>query len=473
MSLQTATVLELTEQVWSRDALPALSDYIRIPNVSPAYDPGWVEAGHMERAVELVRAWCASRPLPGATVEVVRLEGRTPVVLVDVPATDPALGTEDTVVLYGHLDKQPGMEGWRAGLSPWEPVVRDGRLYGRGSADDGYAAFAALTALEAVRAGGGAHRRALVLIEAGEESGSPDLPAYLEALLPRMGTPSLVVCLDSGLADWDHLWVTTSLRGLVGADVTVRILTEGVHSGSAGGVVPSSFRLLRRLLSRVEDEATGRIVLPELHVELPALREREIADAAGVLGDLVAAEFPWVDGPPPGSAAARLRAKTWEPSLAVVGLDGAPPVANAGNVLRASTSARLSVRIPPGADPVRAQQALVRALESDPPEGAEVTVVSDQIAAGWEAPALAPWLTSAVDAAAQDAWGRPPRFVGEGGTIPFMHMLGEQLPAAQLLVTGVLGPESNAHGPNEFLDLASAERVTRVVAQVLDAHARR
>ncbi|HEY0398307.1 MAG TPA: M20/M25/M40 family metallo-hydrolase, partial [Acidimicrobiia bacterium] len=207
-------------EVWTTDVVPTLCDFIRIPNVSVAFDPGWSEAGHMVRAVDLVAGWLRARPIDGAAVEVQEIPGRTPVIVVDVPAH----GVPDgggAVLLYGHLDKQPPLAEWRTGLGPWEPV-RDGeRLYGRGGADDGYAAFAALSAIEAVRAADGAHRRCVVLIEASEESGSPDLPAHLEQLGDRLAGTDLVIALDSWCWSYDRLWVTTSLRGLLGVELTV------------------------------------------------------------------------------------------------------------------------------------------------------------------------------------------------------------------------------------------------------------
>jgi acetylornithine deacetylase/succinyl-diaminopimelate desuccinylase-like protein len=464
------------DRVWDDDIVPVLHDYIRIPNVSVAFDAAWAEAGHMARATELLRGWCqrhADEGLAGATVEVHEIEGRTPLLLVDVPPTgggDP----DDTVLLYGHLDKQPPFTGWRTGLGPWEPVVDGPRLYGRGSADDGYSTFSAITALEAVRAAGGAHTRCVVLIEASEESGSPDLPAHLDALGDRLGEPSLVVALDSWCGDWDHLWITTSLRGVLDMVLRVEVLTEGVHSGSAGGVVPSSFRILRSLLSRIEDERSGELLLRELHVDIPDQRLRQITATAPGLGDL-ADRFPLAGDTRPErpSTEQMLVARTWQPALEVVGIEGAPPPAEAGNVLRPSTAVKLSVRVPPTADPVAAAEAIERRLTADPPYDALVTVVPGSAEPGWHAPPEVPWLARTIDSASRAAFGQPARSLGEGGTIPFMGMLGRQFPQAQFVITGVLGPESNAHGPNEFLHLPTARRVTTAVAHILDAHATR
>jgi acetylornithine deacetylase/succinyl-diaminopimelate desuccinylase-like protein len=466
---------DLVGRVWEQDVLPSLTDYIAIPNVSPAYEPDWEAKGHMADAVELVRAWCAARPLD-TTVEVRHLPGRTPVIVVDVPAAGggSTAGSDDVVLLYGHLDKQPPMHGWHEGLGPWTPVRRGEKLYGRGGADDGYAAFASLTAIEAVRADGGRHARCVLVVEASEESGSPDLPAHLEALLPEIGTPSLVVCLDSGCGDWDRLWATTSLRGPAQVDVTVEVLTEGVHSGSAGGVVPSSMRILRTLLERIEDATTGELLLPELHVEVPEAVRRGLAATAEILGP-VAERFPFVEGchPVDGDTAAQLLARTWRPALAYVGADGFPPVASAGNVLRPSTTLALTFPLPPTADADAASAAIAAALTADPPYGAKVTVRCDEAAAGWAANPFDPWLVAAMDAASQAAFGNPAATIGEGGSIPFMGMLQRRFPEAQLLVTGVLGPATNAHGPNEFLHVPYATALTGAIAEVLAAHASR
>ncbi|QGG96052.1 M20/M25/M40 family metallo-hydrolase [Actinomarinicola tropica] len=469
-------MLERVAATWDDDVLPALVDYIRIPAVSVAFDPDWERHGHIDAAVEHVRAWCAARPIEGIQVEVVRLPGRTPVIVVEVPGTDGAAGPDqDTVLLYGHLDKQPEMTGWREGLGPWTPVRDGDALYGRGGADDGYAAFAALTALEAVRADGGAHARCVLLVEASEESGSPDLPAYVEALAPRIGPVSLVVCLDSGCATYDRLWVTTSLRGLASVVLRVDVLTEGVHSGSASGIVPSSFRVLRRLLDRIEDPDTGRILVPDLLGDPSPARLAQVRATAEELGDGITASWPFAGGTQAMTTdpTEALLNRTWRPTLSVVGMDGIPSIVDGGNVLRPTTAASLSFRLPPGVDAHRAGDAVVEALEADPLHGAQVRAELVEAADGWEAPDLRPWLAEALDAASQESFGADARFIGEGGSIPFMGMLGERFPDAQFVVTGVLGPGSNAHGPNEMLHVPTAQRVTASVARLLAAHVRR
>jgi acetylornithine deacetylase/succinyl-diaminopimelate desuccinylase-like protein len=464
------TLSEHVDRVWDDEIVPALHEYIAIPNVSVLYDPQWREHGHMDRAVELIRAWCAARSIAGLTVEVQQLPGRTPVILMEIPAFGSG-SADDTVLLYGHLDKQPEMTGWREDLGPWKPVMDGDRLYGRGGADDGYAAFASVLAIEAAQAAGLSHTRCVVLIEASEESGSPDLPAYLEAFADQIGTPSLVLCLDSGCLDYERLWVTTSLRGLVGGTLRVEILTEGVHSGEASGVVPSSFRICRELLDRIEDSFDGRMLLPELHAEIPPDRRRQAADTASEFP--IGGHFPFVTGAEPMVAdpTEQLLARTWYPALSVTGVDGIPPVESAGNVLRPHTSLHLSVRLPPTCDHEVATSALGAALTKDPPYGAHVTFDHPHSGPGWNAPAFADWLQEALDSASAEHFGKESRAFGEGGSIPFMGMLGEMFPDAQFVITGVLGPGSNAHGPNEYLHVPSARRITSCLADVLNAHA--
>ena len=453
--------------------MPALCDYVRIPNVSSAYDPAWRENGHMMRAASLIHDWCASRRIEGMTVELLTHGRLSPVLLIDVAAR----GTDrrDSVLLYGHMDKQPEMTGWRDGLGPWEPVIENGRLYGRGGADDGYSAFASLAAIEAAQREGRPHARCVVLIEASEESGSIDLPEWLDILGDRVGNPSLVICLDSGCLDYGRMWVTTSLRGLAGGVLRVDVLDEGVHSGDASGVVPSSFRVARALLDRVEDSSTGRILLPELHVDVPAHRAEEARLTAAEFPEPISSHFPFAGGTQPmvDDASEQLLARTWRPALSVTGADGIPPTGLAGNVLRPYTALRLSFRLPPTCDSSAALAAIARAFLDEPPHGARVTFTDTAAADGWDAPAPEQWLTDALDSASRETFGAPARNFGEGGSIPFMGMLGARYPHAQFVVTGVLGPGSNAHGPNEFMHIATAERLTASMSLVLSAHASR
>ena len=467
--MDIARARKLIDEVWNDSIVPTLVEYIRIPNKSPAYDPQWAEHGYMDDAVALAERWVRAHAPSDAAIEVVRLPGRTPVLLLDIPGTLPG-----NILLYGHLDKQPEMTGWAPDLGPWKPVLRDGKLYGRGGADDGYAVFGSLTAINALRDQGIPHARCMILIETCEESGSYDLPAYIDHLADRIGAPELVVCLDSGAGNYEQLWLTTSLRGLVGGPLRVDVLREGVHSGDASGLVPSSFRITRALLDRIEDAQTGRIKLDAFHAEIPSQRRAQAQAATEVLGDVVSNRFPWVPGmgPVSGEPAELVLNRTWRPALSTTGVGGLPPMDNAGNVLRPGTALQLSLRTPPTVDATVACAALKAELERDPPYGARVSF-DGHAANGWHAPILSSWLRDGLDVASRAWFQRPVMFMGEGGTIPFMGMLGEKFPAAQFVITGVLGPGSNAHGPNEFLHLEMARNLTGCVAQLVALHGQR
>ncbi|MGC1386844.1 MAG: M20/M25/M40 family metallo-hydrolase [Steroidobacteraceae bacterium] len=465
--VNSAQLRRFVDSAWDISIVPELCNYVRIPNLSPLFDPQWQQHGYMEMAVQLLSDWCRRQPIAGLKLEIARLPGRTPLIFIDIP------GSADTVLLYGHLDKQPEFTGWLPGLSPWEPVIRDGRLYGRGAADDGYAVFSALTAIAALEAQHIPHARCVVLIEACEESGSPDLPAHVEALAARIGTPGLVVCLDAEAGDYERFWLTTSLRGNVVGTLDIEVLTEGVHSGLGSGIAASCFDVLRQLLSRLSDETTGELKLAELHAEIPQERGREIAATARMLGAAVAARMPFAAGVQPicKDPVELLRNSTWKPTLTVTGIDGLPNVRDAGNVLAPRLSVKLSFRLPPTAPAANAAAAIRRTLEADPPFKARVRFASGADSAGWNAPALDPWLEQATQEASIDVFGRESMSMGVGGTIPFMAMLGERFPRTQFLVTGVLGPHSNAHGPNEFLHIDYAKRLTAAVAHVIARHA--
>jgi acetylornithine deacetylase/succinyl-diaminopimelate desuccinylase-like protein len=458
---------KFVEQLWDDSIIPKLVDYIRIPNRSPLFDPHWQEHGYMEEAVSLIESWCRAHSVDDMTLEVVRLEGRTPLIFMEIPGN-----ADRSILLYGHLDKQPEMTGWREDIGPWTPLVENDKLYGRGGADDGYAAFAALTAIGALKDQNIPHARCIILIEACEESGSYDLPYYMDTLASRIGTPDLVICLDSGCGNYEQLWCTTSLRGLIGGNLVVDVLTEGVHSGDASGIVPSSFRVIRQLLSRVEDESSSTVIPRDFYVNIPRERVEQAHHAADILGSEVYAKFPFVHGAQPISSGTSelVLNRTWRPALAVTGAGGLPPLENAGNVLRPMTAVKLSLRLPPTCDAGAATARLKGILERDSPYGVKVRFEPEQAATGWDAPAISPWLAKAIEKASRAYFGRPAVYMGEGGSIPFMAMLGERFPQAQFLVTGVLGPHSNAHGPNEFLHIPTGKTLTCCVAEVIADH---
>jgi acetylornithine deacetylase/succinyl-diaminopimelate desuccinylase-like protein len=450
--------------------LPALSEYIRIPNESPAFDPSWEQNGHVQRAAELMLGWVESLAAPGVEAKLLRLEGRTPVLWIEIEGS-----SDDRVLMYGHFDKQPAFDGWEPGLEAWKPVLRGRRLYGRGSADDGYALFSSLCALLALRDQGILHASTLLLIEGSEESGSPDLPAYVEAFGDQIGKPSLVVCLDAECGDAERLWCTSSLRGYLNGYLSVEVLRSGVHSGVAAGLAPSSFFIAKSLLSRVEDPQTARVTLEALGTEPPDEFRARARTTAAVLGERLFHKLKFAGETEPLSSdlVELVLNNTWRSTLSVIGAEGLPAARTAGNVFLPTTTLKLSFRLSPNADPEHAAASVKALLERDPPYSANVQFTPEARGEGWNTKPLPAWLESAVASASLTTFGAEPCYWGEGGSIPFIGMLARRFPDASFVVTGALGPDSNAHGPNEFLDLDCAEKVTACIAQIVAAHAAR
>jgi acetylornithine deacetylase/succinyl-diaminopimelate desuccinylase-like protein len=473
--LNTAQALSQITAQWDDDIVQQLSDYIAIPAKSPMFDSDWAQHGFIDTVVRNAAAWVEAQKVKGLTLEIVRLEGRTPLLFFEIAAT--RADSTATILMYGHLDKQPEFTGWRSDLGPWTPKYEDGKLYGRGGADDGYAVYASIAAVQALKAQNIPHPRIVGMIETCEESGSRDLLPYINALKTRLGEVALVVCLDSGAGNYDQLWLTTSLRGNAAGVLKVEVLTEGIHSGDASGLVPSSFRILRHLLDRLEDSQTGRLLPASFHCEIPADRLAQAQATAKILGDEIYKRFPWAHYDCAGAGSFTLPTttdpveallnRTWRPTLSVTGADGFPALKDAGNVLRPYSAFKLSLRFPPLIDAGTAVQELKTLLEDNAPYQAKVTFESSGGANGWNAPGAAPWFESALNDASQSFFGANCGTIGQGGTIPLMGMLSEGFPTAQMMVCGVLGPKSNAHGPNEFLHVPYAKKLTAAVAQVI------
>ena len=483
-ALNAAQALSQVSRAWDDDIVQRLEDYIRIPAKSPMFDADWVQNGFIDSVVSNAASWIEAKKVAGLTLEIIRLPGRTPVLFFEVAAssgaTAPDLAETDsgaTVLMYGHLDKQPEFTGWRSDLGPWTPKYENGKLYGRGGADDGYAVYASIAAIEALKSQQVAHPRIVGLIETCEESGSYDLLPYLDALRTRLGHVALVICLDSGAGNYEQLWLTNSLRGLASGVLKVEILTEGVHSGDASGLVPSSFRILRYLLDRLEDSVTGRLLPAEFHCQVPPDRLAQAQATAAILCAQVIERFPWVQYEGAGGVVSvqptttepvqALLSRTWAPTLSVIGVQGMADISNAGNVLRPFTAFKLSLRLPPLVDAAAVTVQLKTLLEANPPYRARVTFESTGSANGWSALSMTPWFERSLELASQAYFGAPCGFIGQGGSVPLIDMLAQGFPKAQMMVCGVCGPNSNAHGPNEFLHVPYAKKLTAAVAHVI------
>ena len=467
MSVDLDRLMARADELWEESIIPSLSDFIKIEALSPSFEPNWRQKGELDATIALFTKWLVEQELEGMEYKVHRIDERTPVLLVTVEGTGPG-----EVIFYSHLDKQPSRPKlWSEGLHPLKGVRRDPWLYGRGALDDGYGGYVCVTALKMLQEQGIPYPRSHFLIETCEESGSYDLPPYLELLTEDLGEPDLIVVLDSGGPDYEHIWVTEALRGLVAGNLSVQVSNEGVHSGMAGGVIPSSFRIQRMLLDRVEDSKTGEILVPEMHVEISDKVRKEAEELGKLLGDEIWSQLPVVDTlrPQNEGAAEVLLDMNWRPAMSVIGANGMPPTQTAGNVLRTHTDLKLSFRIPPGVNSQDIDSILKEILENNPPYGSKVEYIPDAAADGFHAPAMDGKVADALSSASLHISGLPPMATWVGGTIPFMSMMQKKYPSAQFFCTGTGGPGNNAHGPDEKLHIPSSKRLTAVLSATIAA----
>ena len=452
-------------------SIPALTEFIKVPSTSPLFDPDWETNGLIRQAYTVLLNYVKTLNIAGFSVDVITNPHESDLIYIEVEATRAGL---PTVLMYGHMDKQPAFTGWHDFCGATNPAIKDNRLYGRGGADDGYSITAAMIAVKACQDQGQPHGRVVMVLETEEESGSPHLIDTLNRIKPRIGTPSLIVCLDSGAMTYDRMWITSSLRGVSAFDFKVQILQNGVHSGDASGIVPSSFRIMRQLLSRLEDCETGRIKLECLYSPLEPQVYKNMADVCNVIGWSFVKSFPFLEGAQTvdRDLVENMLNRAWRPTLSVVGANGLPEAATAGNVLRPSTTLRLSVRLPPRIKADEATERIKEVLTTNVPYGAHTEISREGKGNGWAMNQPRKWLEDAYQAASQEFYGNPALYMGEGGSIPFMGSLQELYPEADFLVIGVLGPESNAHGPNEMLDIPNYKKLTCCVAHILTEHAK-
>ena len=467
MPVDLDSMAENADRIWEESILPSLSEFIEIHALSPMFEPNWDELGELQATLDLFCSWLDNQGLQGMSYNVHRIANHSPVLLVTIEGTG-----SGEVLFYSHLDKQPSRPHlWSEGLHPLKAVRREPFLYGRGSVDDGYGGYLCVTAIRLLQEAGIPHPKATFLIETCEESGSYDLPPYLDELTEDLGNPDLVVVLDSGGPSYEHIWVTEALRGLVARNLSVRVSHEGVHSGMAGGAIPSSFRIQRMLLDRIENSQTGEVLIPEMHVEISDNIIQQATALAEVLGDELWSSLPTVETLESQSkdASEMLLDINWRPALSVIGADGIPSVQSAGNVLRTNTDLKISFRIPPGVNAEEVQDVVKQILEENPPYGAEVTYNPTEPADGFHAPPLHEGIASALESTSLHLTGKPPMSTWIGGTIPFMAMIQNKYPNACFLCTGSSGPGNNAHGPDEKLHIPHSKRVNVALAAAIAA----
>ena len=462
-SIDFTRLSEYIDKQWDESALPSLCDFIEIPALSPSFDADWEENGYLDAAIETFVSWVKSLPLEKTTISVHRLKNRSPLLLITIEGE-----VSNEVLFYSHLDKQPEATGWSEGKGPWKPVIEDGWLFGRGSVDDGYGGYAGILSVLGLQEQGISHPTCRFLIETGEESGSPDLELYLDELKSQLGTPDLVIVLDTGGMDYDRLWVTQSLRGIVAGTLSVKVSSVGVHSGHGSGVMPSSFRLARQLLSRLEDENTGEILPEWLHLKINDEMKNTCSEIVKMKGDEMK-DFPLLEGvkkqvEDPLDIFMTMNLK---PSLSVIGADGIPPIEAAGNVLRTNTDLKISIRTPPGIDASTVANKVQKLFEENPPNGAHVTAKMTEVADGFLSPKLPEAISSALEEACKEFYGKNSMSLFIGGTIPVMAMLQSRYSDSKFIITGAGGPGGNAHGPDEKLHISTAKKVTKCMSSVV------
>ena len=455
------------DEKWDDWYVKGLSDFIRVPNLSPNYDAEFLTNGKIEEAMELVDNYINQLQIEGLSKKVFQPEGSCPLV---VYVVEPTHGSEKNVMLYGHLDKQPWMDGWAEGLAPTEPVIRGEYLYGRGGADDGYAPFSCMLAIKNLQLQGVKLPRCALVLETEEESGSANLLTLLDLAKDFIGRPDFCFCMDSGAFNYDQLWCTSSLRGINIVDLKVDFGKSGYHSGEVGGIIPETFRIVRELLNRVDDPTTGR-VHDDFQVQIPQWAQDEARFMADLSGATMHNKYDYHEGCQPMDAdnlPEMYLNNTWRANLSITGAAGLPDTSIAGNVVRASTQVRLSLRLPPSANPVETEAKLIQKLTTNVPYNAKVEAVGGHTGQGWCMKDMEPWLNGAIKKAGSDFFdGRDTGTYGMGGSIPFLAELDKMYPSTFILALGLIGPKANAHAPNECINLTFAKKLTKALSHLI------
>jgi len=448
-------------------AIEGLMNLVRVPNLSPDYDKEFLTNGLIMKAIDVTKAWMETQGIKGLQSTVYHDPGRWPLLRVDIPAFN---GGSRHILCYGHLDKMPHLDaaGWSEGLSATNPVIRGPKVYGRGTNDDGYNSFLVITALRYLEEHNLPHPKITILLETGEESSDEEITRYLHDLHDSIGDVDLICILDAESQDYETVWMCKSLRGVVAGVLSVKHLAVPCHSGMATGLVPSTFRIARELISRIENEKTGEILFPEAHVEIPQNRIDQCNAIAAHLGQGSVEIVTLLPGAKYLSEdfGQLLLNKAWKPGLAVTGQRGLPIVEEGSNVIRPETALKLSLRIPPGVDAEKCQAAMKKILEADPPYGATVEFKPLGAGCGWYGKDFDPLLDAAIKKATKAAFGAEPLYYGEGGSIPLCNTFQELWGKAQIIVTGCAGPDAKPHGYDESLDLPYTGKFTAVVASI-------
>ena len=458
---------EIIDAHWDNWYVKGLCEFIEVPNLTPMVDPNYLTNGLNEKAMALVDDYINKLEIKGISKKIFQPDGMTPLI---VYAVDKAEGGSDAqIMFYGHLDKQPWMDGWDEGLGPTKPVIRGEYLYGRGGGDDGYSPFSTMLAIKNAQLQGIKHSRIVLVLETEEESGSPNLINLLNIAKDFIGNPDYLFCLDSGAFDYNQLWLTSSLRGITLMDVTVKAGKGGYHSGEVGGIVPETFRVMRHLLNRLDDPKTG-LPMEELNTELPAYARPEAERMVALSGEAMCKKYKMEEGVKYCSQDNLVEMylnNTWRANLSVTGAGGLPDYNRAGNVVRPQTTLRLSYRLPPNMDCHKAAAIVKQKLTTDVPHDCIVEIKGDHNGNGWCMKDPEPWFHDVINNASKNFYDREYGSYGMGGSIPFLSQLGGLYPNTFIVALGLLGPQSNAHAPNESVNLTYAKKLTMCMSHIL------
>ncbi|CDW83647.1 peptidase m20 [Stylonychia lemnae] len=464
-SKDTATIVDEHYDSWF---VPGLSDFVRVPNLTMMADNNFATNGLIQQAMECVDNYINKLDVQGLKRHVFHPEGSNPLVVYVIDGSE---GATRNVMLYGHLDKQPWGAGWEEGLAPNDPQIRGDYMYGRGSSDDGYSAFATMLAVKSIQLAGGKLPRVVLVLETEEESGSPNLIPLLNLAEDVIGKPDACFCMDSGALDYDQLWLTSSLRGVCNVDLTIEGGKVGYHSGETGGIIPETFRVARALLNRLDNCDTGRVT-EDLQVPVPDFKQQEADSLSEKYGDKLFKKYNLNEGVQyinEDNIPELYLNKVWRPNLSITGAEGLPPIAAAGNVLRPKTTIRCSMRLCPAFDAHEAEKIITNKLTTDVPYNAKVTVSGGHAGNGWCQKHLQEWLHNALTEAGHKFFGgKDYGSFGEGGSIPFLNELQKKYPDTQIVAMGLVGPGANIHGPNENINLVYAKKLVKTLAHVIN-----
>lgn len=495
-SIDINDLLTTIDKFWKSSIKSDFEQFVRIESITPQYVMGSTaeKLKGICEALNLAMDWVNKQSDLNATLtagipqgspcaanqahETVETDAAhlTPILLIQIPGTAPE--GSGSVLMYGHWDKQAiaDVKAWNEPkgsmkTGPFQPNIANGRLYGRGTADDGYALFFSIAAIQALRANGIPYPTVNFILDFDEEGGSVNLERYLEKFSFKIGTPDLCITLDSGAGDYNRIWNTTTERGIVTGTLTVKVLTDSVHSGDGSGIIPNPQRIMRHLLSRLEDPVTGKILPSEFQVEVPATYLADVFSQATNIVPSTIKGFPWFGYATTAASnpVELILNRIWRAGLAVTGVDGLPSTAAANNVVVGSVSYQLSLRLPPPLRIDEVQRQLKDLFEKDPPYGATVTYDYEGAPAanGWMSPPQPRWLSEAIDQASQVLFQQPSAPLGDGGTQPVLAILKEKFKETLFFASGVAGPGNNEHAANENLNIKYAEQLSACEAYVL------